>query len=81
VSDQADTPDPDPPAAGPSEDEATVLDVAALAVIEGELADVARALERLDEGTYGTCEACGEPIADEVLADAPAASRCAAHAA
>jgi DnaK suppressor protein len=26
-------------------------------------ADVARALEKLDEGSYGTCDACGHPIA------------------
>ncbi len=25
-------------------------------------ADVVRALEKLDEGTYGTCDVCGEPI-------------------
>ena len=58
-----------------------MLDVAALAAIEVELADVARALERLDEGTYGTCEACGTELADEVLADAPASRHCAEHAA
>ena len=69
------------PAPVASEAEANLLDVAALAEVEAELADVARALERLDEGTYGTCEACGEAIADDVLAVHPAASRCAAHAA
>lgn len=63
------------------EADATLLDVAALAAIEGELADVARALERLDEGTYGTCEACGTDLPDAVLAEAPASLRCAEHAA
>ena len=58
-----------------------MLDVAALAVIEQELADVARALERLDEGSYGTCEACGAVLADDVLAASPTAMRCSAHAA
>jgi RNA polymerase-binding transcription factor DksA len=49
------------------------------AVVEAELDDVARALDRLDEGTYGTCEVCGATLADEVLADAPAARFCAEH--
>jgi RNA polymerase-binding transcription factor DksA len=30
--------------------------------VEAEIADVERALRRLDEGTYGRCEACGRPI-------------------
>jgi len=34
---------------------------------ERDVEDVERALERLDEGTYGTCEVCGEPIGDDVL--------------
>ena len=49
------------------------------AVVEAELDDVARALDRLDEGTYGTCEVCGVPLGDEVLAAAPAARSCGAH--
>ena len=69
-----------PEATAVDEADATLLDVAALAAIEEELADVARALERLDEGTYGTCEVCGAELADEVLADAPAGRRCAEHA-
>ena len=31
------------------------------------LADVDRALEKLEDGTYGTCDACGKPIGDERL--------------
>jgi DnaK suppressor protein len=53
-----------------------------LAVItraQADLADVDRALERLDDGTYGTCEVCGEAIADEVLERAPAARLCPSH--
>ena len=34
------------------------------------------ALERLDEGTYGVCTACGEPIADERLEALPTTTRC-----
>jgi DnaK suppressor protein len=55
-------------------------ELAALRRLQGELADVDRALERLDDGTYGTCEACGAPLGDDVLAEAPAARTCAEHA-
>ena len=37
------------------------------------------ALARLDDGTYGLCEVCGEPIADERLATVPAARFCVDH--
>lgn len=45
------------------------------------LADLDRAVERLREGTYGTCERCGGPIAPERLAARPAARTCIACAA
>ena len=48
-------------------------EMAALRRAQADLADVDRALARLDDGTYGTCEACGVVLPDEVLADAPAA--------
>jgi len=41
------------------------------------LDEVERALARLDDGTYGRCEACGEPIADDRLAEHPIVSTCA----
>lgn len=41
------------------------------------LDEVERALARLDDGTYGRCEACGEPIADDRLSEHPIASTCA----
>lgn len=44
--------------------------------LEGELEDVKRALRRLDEGTYGTCEACGRPIPAERLEASPGARYC-----
>ena len=47
--------------------------------VEAELSDVARALERLDQGTYGRCDACGAAIADERLAAMPAARFCVQH--
>ena len=52
------------------------LDVAA---VEADLDDVARALDRLDDGSYGTCEVCGAALGDEVLTAAPAARFCAEH--
>lgn len=40
------------------------------------LSDFDRALRRLEEGHYGTCESCGRPIAPERLAARPEASTC-----
>ena len=54
-------------------------EMAALRRAQDDLADVDRALARLDDGTYGTCEACGVAIADDVLAEAPATRTCPAH--
>jgi RNA polymerase-binding protein DksA len=34
------------------------------------------ALERIDEGTFGTCRRCGKPIAEERLEAIPYANRC-----
>lgn len=44
------------------------------------LAEVDAAVARLDDGTYGTCEGCGRPIARERLAALPTARRCVACA-
>jgi DnaK suppressor protein len=38
------------------------------------------ALQRLEDGTYGRCESCGQPIAPERLAARPTATRCVACA-
>ena len=54
-------------------------DFSILEQIEAELGDVERALRRLDDGTYGTCEACRGPIGDERLEAMPAARFCVAH--
>jgi DnaK suppressor protein len=51
-------------------------DFSILEQVEAELADVSHALKRLDEGTYGVCEACGKPIDDERLEALPAARFC-----
>ena len=43
------------------------------------LSEVQAALERLDSGTYGLCEHCGDPIDDSVLESSPTAVLCEAH--
>ena len=47
---------------------------------EASLRDVDQALKRLDEGKYGICEACGEPIPDERLEALPETSYDVEHA-
>jgi RNA polymerase-binding transcription factor DksA len=54
-------------------------DFSILEQIEAELGDVERALRRLDDGTYGECEACHEPIGDARLEAQPAARFCLLH--
>jgi DnaK suppressor protein len=44
-------------------------------------ADVVRALEKLDEGSYGVCDVCGEPIAAGRLEALPWAVLCVEDAA
>jgi DnaK suppressor protein len=44
--------------------------------LDGQLADVERAMQRLGDGTYGTCEACGRPIGEARLEAKPAARFC-----
>jgi RNA polymerase-binding protein DksA len=51
-------------------------DLSILDSIEGELADIEHALQRLDDGSYGTCEACGKPIGDDRLEAMPATRYC-----
>jgi RNA polymerase-binding transcription factor DksA len=51
-------------------------DISILEQVEAELADVEYALRRLDDGTYGTCEACGKPIDKDRLEALPATRLC-----
>jgi len=44
--------------------------------VEAEITDVERALRRVDEGTYGLCEACGREIAKARLEIKPEARFC-----
>lgn len=48
--------------------------------LQSELRLVERALERLDDGTYGTCQVCGGPIGADRLEAIRAADRCIEHA-
>jgi DnaK suppressor protein len=50
-----------------------------LNLYERQLADVESALGRLDDGSYGTCGVCGQPIDDAELAATPAARTHQAH--
>ena len=52
------------------------LDLGILQSVESELGEVQAALERLDAGTYGTCEVCGKEIAEGRLEAMPAARYC-----
>ena len=48
--------------------------------IQDTLRDVNLALTKLDEGTYGKCEECGEEIAEPRLEAMPSARYCIKHA-
>jgi len=41
--------------------------------------NIKRALEKIEDGTFGTCEICHEPIEEERLEANPAARTCEAH--
>ncbi|MBK5221496.1 MAG: TraR/DksA C4-type zinc finger protein [Acidimicrobiia bacterium] len=45
-----------------------------------QLDDIEAALRALDDGSYGTCEVCSEPIADARLEAMPTTRRCIQHA-
>lgn len=44
--------------------------------LRGQLRDVDRALRKMDEGTYGSCERCGKPISPERLDALPYSTLC-----
>jgi len=71
--------DPEHPSTPPAVERAP--DLASLTKIEGELAEVERALARLDDGSYRTCGVCGATIDDARLEADPTATLCADHAA
>jgi DnaK suppressor protein len=57
-----------------------IAQVSAARQLDAKLVDIERALVKLDEGSYGTCDVCGDPIAAERLAAIPWAVRCVTHA-
>ncbi|MGE3622165.1 MAG: TraR/DksA family transcriptional regulator [Acidimicrobiia bacterium] len=48
--------------------------------LQEQLDEVDRALAKFDRGEYGTCEACGRPIAEARLEAMPATRYCIDHA-
>jgi DnaK suppressor protein len=57
-----------------------IAQVATAKRLDAKLRDVERAVEKLDDGTYGTCDGCGGPIGAERLAAMPWAVQCVACA-
>jgi DnaK suppressor protein len=53
-----------------------ISSTAAARSIAAALAEVDRALVKVDEGTYGLCDDCGVPISSERLEAMPSATRC-----
>jgi DnaK suppressor protein len=58
-----------------------ITQVDAAKALDAKLADVERALAKIDEGTYGACDVCEGPIGEERLEAIPWAVRCIADAA
>jgi len=52
------------------------IDQGVLQRVDAELMEVAAALTRLDEGSYGVCEICGKQIAEGRLEAMPATRYC-----
>ena len=78
-SDLAETPDADSSERAVQMEDDEALEGQA-AVISSEIASIRRALERIDEGTYGECVKCGEEIAEGRLQARPEAALCIACA-
>jgi len=50
------------------------LDLSRVAMLEARVAQIDGAFDRLKQGTYGTCQVCGQPIPEErleVMPDTP----------
>lgn len=60
--------------------EELVTNVAVVEELEIRYKEVIKALEKIEGGTYGTCEVGGEPIPEERLEVNPAAATCIEHA-
>lgn len=53
-----------------------IAQVSAAKNLDDKLQHVERALAKLDDGTYGTCDACGRPVGAERLEAVPWAVLC-----
>ena len=69
------------PADAAADSEMRELDVTSAAMFEERLRMVEDALRRIDDGTYGTCIACGRPIIAERLELVPETPYCVEDAA
>jgi DnaK suppressor protein len=54
-------------------------DLSLLESTDEQLRDIDRAFARIEDGSYGTCEVCGQPLDDERLRARPAARFCVEH--
>jgi DnaK suppressor protein len=61
---------------GTTEAISRLTDVGVGGSLEATEARTTRALQKLDEGTYGICDACGRPIAPARLRVAPESTLC-----
>jgi DnaK suppressor protein len=61
---------------GTTEAISRLTDVGVGGSLEATEARTTRALQKLDEGTYGICDACGKPIAPARLRVAPESTLC-----
>ena len=52
------------------------LDLSIVEDLDAQLADIGHAMARLANGSYGSCEACGKPIAPARLSARPATRFC-----
>lgn len=50
--------------------------MALIRAVDEDLAEIDRALKKIEEGTYGICEECGQPIPEERLEILPATRYC-----
>jgi DnaK suppressor protein len=66
---------------GTTEAISRITDVGVAGSLDAIEARIVRALEKLDEGTYGVCDECGEPIPTGRLRVAPESTLCVQHAA
>jgi len=61
---------------GTTEAISRLTDISVGQSLEVSLQRIDRALARLDDGTYGTCESCGQPIPEKRLAAMPDSVTC-----